>query len=106
LTATSGCSGFTKRRAWLDLVPDRASAEAFFCLVSRVALAAGAFFGVGLAVVTLSLRPETWGFGSSVRVTGDDVDSTPEMQQVSARFGGTPVFRAHIAFGPFDPGHE
>jgi hypothetical protein len=38
-------------------------------------------------------------------VTGPDVDITPEMQQVSERFGGTPVLSAHIAFGPFAPGH-
>jgi hypothetical protein len=41
-----------------------------------------------------------------VRVTGLDVDITPEMQQVSDRFGGTPVFRAHMAFGPLAPGQE
>ncbi|MEE4237518.1 MAG: hypothetical protein V2I51_12430 [Anderseniella sp.] len=46
------------------------------------------------------------GLGSSVRVTGLDVDITPEMQQVSDRFGGTPVFRAHMAFGPLAPGQE
>lgn len=46
------------------------------------------------------------GLGSSVRVTGLDVDITPEMQQVSERLGGTPVFSAHIAFGPLAPGHE
>ena len=46
------------------------------------------------------------GAGSSVRVTGLDVERTPEMQHVSERFGGTPVLRAHIAFGPLAPGHE
>ena len=46
------------------------------------------------------------GAGSSVRVTGLDVEITPDMQQVSERLGGTPVFRAHIAFGPFAPGQE
>jgi hypothetical protein len=80
-------------------------------------LGAGTGTGAGLAVTTGFLGAGaglavTVGFlagagaGSSVRVIGLDVDRTPEMQHVSDRFGGTPVFKAHIAFGPFAPGHE
>ncbi|MEO9875790.1 MAG: hypothetical protein ABJF69_13275, partial [Anderseniella sp.] len=69
-----------------------------------VGVGAGLGVGAGFAVTAGFLAGA--GAGSSVCVTGLEVDRTPEMQHVSDRFGGTPVFRAHIAFGPLAPGHE
>jgi len=69
----------------------------------------GAGAGLGVAVGFLAATAGFFagaGAESSACFTGLDVDRTPEIQQVSDRFGGTPDFKAHIAFGPFAPGHE